>query len=82
MRKHPLESISTDDGRQILKSDEQPGNTCDSIRESVEPVSNIANRSAVHELKHPESKVSTDDGMQIDENDGQSENSPDSIRES
>jgi hypothetical protein len=67
---------------QIDESDEQVKNARGSIRESLQPDSNVTLQSAVHRLKHDSQSCSTDDGMQIDESDEQDENADCSIRES
>jgi hypothetical protein len=61
-------------GMQIDESDEQPSNARDSIRESLEPASNVTLESALHPSKQALPSISTDDGMQIDTSDQQSEN--------
>jgi Arc/MetJ-type ribon-helix-helix transcriptional regulator len=66
---------------QIEESDEQFENACDSIRESLEPDSNVTLESARHTAKQRSERTSTDDGMQIDESDEQYPNASDSIRE-
>jgi hypothetical protein len=80
--KQPWQSNSTDDGMQIDESDEQDEKADFSIRESLQPDSNVTLESTVHSMKQPAQRSSTDDGMQIDESDEQDENAHFSIRES
>jgi hypothetical protein len=59
---------------QIDESDEKDENADSSIRESLQPDSNVTLASAVHSLKQNSQSSSTDDGMQIDESDEQDDN--------
>jgi hypothetical protein len=56
-------------GMQIDESDEQSANVDGSIRESLEPDSNVTCESALHPRKHLSPRTATDDGMQIDRSD-------------
>jgi hypothetical protein len=67
---------------QIDESDEQGENACASIRETLQPGSNLTLESAEHSLKQNSQRCSIDDGMQIDESDEQNQNAYLSIRES
>jgi hypothetical protein len=67
---------------QIDASNEQDENAYFSIRESLQPHSNLTFESALHPLKQNSQRTTTDDGMQIDESDEQDENAEFSIRES
>jgi hypothetical protein len=67
---------------QIDESDEQNENAHISMRESLQPDSNVTLESAVHLLKQNSQRCSTDDGMQIDESDEQYKNACISICES
>jgi hypothetical protein len=49
---------------QIDESDEQNEKAHFSIRESLQPDSNLTLESPVHPLKHPSQRSSTDNGMQ------------------
>jgi hypothetical protein len=51
---------------QIDESDEQDENAHFSIRESLQPDSNVTLESALHSLKQPSQRCSTDDAMQAD----------------
>jgi hypothetical protein len=64
-------SISTDAGMQIEESDKQEQNAPDSIRESLEPSSNVTLQSFMHDSKQYSPSISTDPGMQIEESDEQ-----------
>jgi hypothetical protein len=80
--KAPDPTLITVAGIQIDESDEQLENACRSIRESLEPDSNVTLERARHSWKHFSQTTSTDDGMQIDETDEHSENACFSIRAS
>jgi FtsZ-binding cell division protein ZapB len=67
---------------QIDESDEQSRNAPDSIRESLEPVSNVTIESLEHPVKHAAHTITTDDGMQIEEIHEQKPNAYCSRRES
>jgi hypothetical protein len=66
----------------IDESDEHHENAHFSIRESLQPDSNVTLESPVHPLKQNSQSNSTDDGIQIDESDEQRQNAHFSIRES
>jgi hypothetical protein len=66
---------------QIDESDEQDENANRSIRETLQPDSNLTLESALHQRKQPSQRSSTDDGMQIDESDEHNQNAHFSIRE-
>jgi hypothetical protein len=59
---------------QIDESDEQDENAFFSIRESLEPASNLTLHRAAHSVKQCAQSTSTDDAMQIDESDEQCQN--------
>jgi hypothetical protein len=67
---------------QIDESDEQYRNAYFSIRESLEPDSNVRLESELHCEKQYSQRTSTDDGMQIDDSDEQYQNAYFSLRES
>jgi hypothetical protein len=65
----------------IDESDGHDENTNCSIRESLEPGSNVTLESLGHPLKLLCPRTSTDAGTQIDESDEQASNADSSIRE-
>jgi hypothetical protein len=69
-------------GMQIDERDEQNSNANCSIRESLQPDSNVTLESASHQLKQNSQRSSTHDGMEIDESDEQDQNAHFSSRES
>jgi hypothetical protein len=66
---------------QIDESAEQYENADCSIRDSLEPHSNVTDESP-HAPKHSSQRISTEDGMQIVESDEQPANADGPIRES
>jgi hypothetical protein len=73
--------ISTADGMQIDKSDEQLANAQSSIRQSPEPDSNITVDSFEHLLKQFEQRTWIDEGMEIVESNEHSQNPETPIRD-
>jgi hypothetical protein len=73
---------STDGGIPILVSAVQSENALSSMRDSLEPSSNVIVASCTHRQKQLPQRTSTDHGIQIDESDEQFPKTCDSIRES
>jgi hypothetical protein len=69
-----LESVVSDGGRQIDRSDEHPENADSPSIETLEPASNVKCERSVQFLKQPHEIVSIDAGIQIHLSDEQSEN--------
>jgi hypothetical protein len=69
-------------GRQIDDSDEHNQNAYSSIRESLQPASNVTLESPSHQQKQCSQTTSTDHGTQIERSDEQNSNAYRSIRES
>jgi hypothetical protein len=72
----------TEEGIQIVESDEQFENAWLSIHESLESGSNVIVEREVHLLKQWQQILSTEEGIQIVESDEQFENASLSIHES
>jgi hypothetical protein len=64
-------SFSTDEGIQMVESDEQYMNAPAPIDKSREPDSNVMSERDVHCLKQRSPSVSTDEGIQMVESDEQ-----------
>jgi hypothetical protein len=67
---------------EIDESEEQSQNAPSSIRESLEPASNVTLERVPHREKQYMPIISTDDGMQIDESEKHPRNASLSIQES
>jgi hypothetical protein len=67
--KQLLETVSTDAGRQMDRSDEHSENADAPRIEILEPDSNVKLRRFEQRRKHPLESVSIDEGRQIDSSD-------------
>jgi hypothetical protein len=77
--KHFAQIIVTEDGMQIIESEEQSENAESPIHNSVEPSSNVMLERDTHNEKQFAPRVSTLHGMQIDTSDEHSVNTLSSI---
>jgi hypothetical protein len=66
--------VSSDEGRQIDRSDEQYQNADSPRTKSLDPVSNVKSERRPQLLKHDLEIVSIDEGIQIDRSERQLEN--------
>jgi hypothetical protein len=73
-RKHPRPMISTDQGRQIEKSDEHREKASLSMRRSREPGAKATTERVSHVKKHRSQRTSTVDGMHMDGGDEEQAN--------
>jgi hypothetical protein len=64
-----LQRTSTGQGMQISERRPQPENIDCSLRNNLQPVSNVTRERLSHDSKHSSPRISTDEGLQIDHSD-------------